>query len=78
MALRKIMHKDMHIPTVGTQRILMSLYFTVVTIDVIVLVWRKQNEKYRAKSIQTTVKSTVSVQVWGSISNRGMFLLRNG
>ena len=73
MALRKIMHKDMHIPTVGTQRILMSLYFTVVSIDAIVLVWRKQNEKYRAKSIQTTVKSTVSVQVWGPLATEACF-----
>ena len=39
-------------------------------------VWRKQNEKYNAKSTQTTVKSPVSVQVWGAISSRGLSLLR--
>ena len=39
-------------------------------------VWHKLNEKYHAKCIQTTVKSPVSVQVWGAIKHRGLSLLR--
>ena len=39
-------------------------------------VWRQQNKKYHAKSIQFSVKSLVSVQVSGAISSRGLFLLR--
>ena len=64
----------------GTQPIHISLYFTVITIDAIVVfgrVWRTQNVKYHAKCIQTTVKLSVSVQVWGAISNRGLSLQRN-
>ena len=37
-------------------------------------VLRKQNKKYLAKCIQTTVKSPVSVQVWEAIKHRGMSL----
>ena len=33
-------------------------------------VWRKQTEKHHAKCIQTTVKSPVSVQLWGAVSRR--------
>ena len=40
-------------------------------------VWRKQNVKYQAKLIQTTVKLPASVQIWGAISNRGQSLQRN-
>ena len=39
-------------------------------------VWREKNRKYHAKCIQTTVKSPVSVQVWGAFSSRGQSLLR--
>ena len=39
-------------------------------------VWRKQNEKYHAKCIQTTLKSPVSVQVLGAIIRRSMSFLR--
>ena len=39
-------------------------------------VWRKQNEEYHAKRIQDTVKSPVSVQVWGAISSRCLSLPR--
>ena len=36
-------------------------------------VWRKHNEKYYAKCIQTNIRSAViSVQVWGAISSRSM------
>ena len=59
-----------------TQRIRISLYFTVIAIDTIVLFWRKQNEEYHAKCIQATVKSPVSVQVWGAISSRCLSLPR--
>ena len=37
-------------------------------------VWRKQNVKYQAKLIQTTVKLPASVQIWGAINNRGQSL----
>ena len=40
------------------------------------LVWRKQNEKYHVKCIQTNVRSPVSVPVWGAISSRSMSPLR--
>ena len=56
----------------GTQRIHISLYFTVITIDAIVMY-----VKYHAKCIQTTVKLPASVQVWGAISNRCLSLQRN-
>ena len=32
--------------------------------------------KYHAKCIQTTVKLSASVQVWGAISNRGLSFRR--
>ena len=76
MAWRKIMHKD-HIPFVETQRIHISLYFTIITIDEHCRVWRKQTLKYHAKCIQTTVKLPASVQVCGAISNRCHSLQRN-
>ena len=37
-------------------------------------VWRKQNVKYQAKLVQTTVKLPASVQIWGAINNRGQSL----
>ena len=40
-------------------------------------VWRKQNVKYQAKLIQTTVKLPVSVQILGATNNRGRSLQRN-
>ena len=40
-------------------------------------VWRKQNVKYHAKCIQTTVILPAIVQVWGAISNSGLSLQRN-
>ena len=60
----------------GTQRIHISLYFTVIAIDTIVVFWRKQNEEHHAKCIQVTVKSPVRVQVWGAISSRCLSLPR--
>ena len=63
-------------PSVGTQRIHISLFFTVIAIDTSVLFGRKQNEEYHAKCIQATVKSPVSVQVWGAISSRCLSLPR--
>ena len=39
-------------------------------------VWRKQNEAYHDKCIQATVKSPVSVQIWGAISSRCLSLPR--
>ena len=66
-----------YIPSVDTQRIHISLYFTVIKIDAIVVFGAKQNVKYHVKCIQTTVKLPASVQVWGAISNRGLSLQRN-
>ena len=37
-------------------------------------VGRKQNVKYQAKLIQTTVNLPANVQIWDAISNRGQFL----
>ena len=59
------------------QRIHISLCFTVIKIDAIVVFGAKQNVKYHAKFIKTTVKLPASVQVWGVISNRGLSLQRN-
>ena len=39
-------------------------------------VWRKKNKKYHAKCIQTNIRSSASVQVWGAISSRSMYRLR--
>ena len=55
-----------YIPSVETQPVHVSLYFTVITI-----VWHKQNEKYHAKCIQP-----VSVQVWRAISSSALSILR--
>ena len=40
-------------------------------------VWHKQNVKYHAKCIQTTVKLPASVQVRGAVCNRCLSLQRN-
>ena len=53
----------------------MNLYLAVITIDAIV-VFGANRMKYNDKCIQTTLKSPVSVQVCGAISNRGISLLR--
>ena len=66
-----------YISSVDTQRIHISLYFTVIKIDAIVVFGAKQNVKYHAKCIQTTIKLPASMQVWGAISNRGLSLQRN-
>ena len=55
----------------GTQRIHMSLYFTVITIDVIVVFVAN-----RMRNIMLNIFKPVSVQVWRAISSRGMSLLR--
>ena len=55
----------------GTQRIHMSLYFTVITIDVIVVFGAN-----RMRNIMLNIFTPVSVQVWGAISSRGLSLLR--
>ena len=52
----------------------MSLYFAVIIIDAIVVFGA--NRMNHAMCIQTTVKSPVSLQVLGTISNRGISLLR--
>ena len=65
-----------YIPSVGTQRIHISLYFSHNNRRHCP-VWRKQNVKYHAKCIQTTVKLPASVKVWEAISNRGLSLQRN-
>ena len=70
------MCKDISLCGNTTQRIHISLYFTVIIIDAILVFWRKQNEKYHAKCIQTTVKPSGSVQVWGAIKHRALSLLR--
>ena len=57
------------------QRIHMNLYSAVITIDAIV-VFGANRMKYNDKCIQTTLKSTVSGQSCGAISNRGLSLLR--
>ena len=75
MTWRKIMHIDIYIPSVGTQHIQISLFFTVITI-ITIRVWRKQNDEYHAKCIQATVKSPRSVQVWGASSSRCLSLSR--
>ena len=55
----------------GTQRIHMSLYFTVITIDVIFVFGAN-----RMRNIILNIFKPVSVQVWGAISSRGLSLLR--
>ena len=37
-------------------------------------VWRKQNVKYQAKLIQTTINLPANMQIWVAISNRGQSL----
>ena len=51
-----------YIISFGTQRTDMSLYFAVITIDVIV-VFGANRMRNITQCIQTTVKSQVSVQV---------------
>ena len=58
-------HAKIYIPSVGTQRIHISLYFTVIAINTIVVFGAN-----RMRNIQATVKSPVSVQIWGAISSR--------
>ena len=53
----------------------MNLYLAVITIDAIV-VFGANRMKYNDKCFQTTVKSPVSVQVWGAVSSIGLSLLR--
>ena len=53
----------------------MNLYLAVITIDTIVM-FGANRIKYNDKCIQITVKSPVSVQVWGALSSRGLSLLR--
>ena len=62
----------------GTQRIHISLYFTVITIDAIVVFGanRMRNTMYHAKCILTTIKLPSSVQVWEAISSTGLSLQR--
>ena len=69
-------HALRYITSVGTQRIHISLYFAVITIDAIAG-FGAYRIKYHAKCIQTTVKLPASVKVWGVISNRGLSLQRN-
>ena len=49
----------------------MSLYFTVITIDVIVMF-----DTFRMRNIMLNIFKPVRVQVWGAISSRGLSLLR--
>ena len=53
----------------------MNWYLAVKIIDAIV-VFGANRTKYNDKCIQITVKSPVSVQVWGAISIRDLSLLR--
>ena len=64
-----------YISSVRPQRIHMNLYLAVITIDAIV-VFGANRMKYNDKCFQTTVKSPVSVQVWGAVSSIGLSLLR--
>ena len=71
---RKIMHKDMFILWEHNAFTLVCISQSKQSTTMSCLA---QNEKYHAKKcIQTTLKSPVSVQVWGAISNRGLSFLR--
>ena len=69
MAWREIMHENISSLSLGTTHSHESVFLSHNNRRYY-HVWRKQNEKHHAKCIQTTVKSPVSLQVWGAISRR--------
>ena len=68
-------HAQRYIPSVGTQRTHISLYFAVIPIDAI-LVFGANRMRTIMLCIQATVKSPVSMQISEAISSRCISLQR--